>query len=86
MKLKVYVVGEQKHYANFLDDFEMVNNISDADVVIFTGGEDVDPKLYGAKKHPTTYSNPSRDEYETKMFKQIRPNQLVIGICRGLAA
>ena len=83
MKIKVYVVGEQKNYANFLNDFEMVNDISDAQVVIFTGGEDVDPKLYGAKKHPSTFCNPARDEYEVDMFKKIKPNQLVVGICRG---
>lgn len=86
MKIKVYVVGEQKNYANFLRDFEMVDNIEDAQVVIFTGGEDVDPKLYGAKKHPATYSNPERDKYELEMFKKIKPNQLVVGICRGLTA
>ena len=61
----------------------MVDNIGDAQIVIFTGGEDVDPKLYGAKKHMTTFSNPERDEYELKMFKQVRNNQLAIGICRG---
>jgi len=83
MKFKVYVVGEQKHYANFLHDFEMVDNIGDAQIVIFTGGEDVDPKLYGAKKHMTTFSNPERDEYELQMFKQVRKDQLAIGICRG---
>jgi len=83
MKIKVYVVGEQKNYANFLKDFEMVENIEDAQVVIFTGGEDVDPKLYGAKKHPATYSNPERDKYELEMFKKVRTNQLCVGICRG---
>lgn len=83
MKFKVYVVGEQKHYANFLEDFELVNDIKDAQIVIFTGGEDVDPALYGCKKHPTTYSNPERDKYEAEMFKQIRPDQFVTGICRG---
>lgn len=83
MKIKVYVVGEQKNYANFLADFEMVDDIKDAQVVIFTGGEDVDPKLYGAKKHPSTFCNPERDKYETEMFKMVRKDQLCVGICRG---
>lgn len=81
--LKVYVVGPQKNYANFLYNFVLVDDISEADVVIFTGGEDVDPALYGAKKHPTTYCNRERDDYEMEMFKKIRPNQLAVGICRG---
>lgn len=80
---KVYVVGEQKHYANFLFNFVLVDNIEDADIVIFTGGEDVDPALYGAECHPTTYYNRARDEYEISMFKKIRKDQFVIGICRG---
>lgn len=81
---KIYVVGSQKQYANFIDDFNFVNDISIADIVIFTGGEDVDPSLYGCKKHITTFSNIDRDEEEIKMFKQIRPDQLAVGICRGL--
>lgn len=80
---KVYVVGEAKHYANFINEFEFVDNIEDADIVIFTGGEDVDPSLYGAKRHPETYSNIERDLYEKEMFEKIRPDQLVVGICRG---
>ena len=85
-KIKVYVVGEQKNYANFLFNFELVDKISDAQVVIFTGGEDVDPALYGAKVHPTTFFNRERDNYEIEMFKKIKPNQLAVGICRGLTA
>ena len=80
---KVYVVGPAVHYANFLFNFELVRNIKDADIVIFTGGEDVDPALYGCKKHPTTYCNRARDDAEMKIFKEIRPDQLAIGICRG---
>lgn len=81
--LKVYVVGEQKNYANFLFNFVLVDDIKNADVVIFTGGEDVDPSLYDAKPHSTTYSNIARDKYEIEMFNKISPKQLVVGICRG---
>ena len=80
---KVYVVGEAKHYANFIQDIEHTDNLDEADIVIFTGGEDVNPKLYGAKMHPTTYCDPKRDAYEVEIFKKIKTNQLVVGICRG---
>lgn len=80
---KVYVVGEAKHYADFITGVSLVENIEDADIVVFTGGEDVDPSMYGAKKHPQTYSNLQRDLYEKEMFEKINPNQLVVGICRG---
>lgn len=80
---KLYVVGSQKNYANFVDSFILVDNIKDADVVIFTGGEDVDPSLYGCKRHPSTFSNISRDLAEKAEFEKISPKQLVVGICRG---
>lgn len=80
---KVYVVGEAKHYADFITSASLVENIEDADIVVFTGGEDVDPSMYEAKRHPQTYSNIQRDLYEKEMFEKINPNQLVVGICRG---
>ena len=80
---KVYVVGSAKHYANFITGVKLVDDIDTADIVMFTGGEDVTPALYGAKAHPATYCDPERDEYETEMFKKVRSDQFVIGICRG---
>lgn len=82
--LKVYVVGSAKYYADFIRDCELVDKLEDAKLVVFTGGEDVTPSLYGCEKHRTTYNNPKRDEAEVKVFKQIRPDQVVLGICRGL--
>ncbi len=81
---KVYVVGSQLNYANFITKRELVDNINDADIVIFTGGEDVHPSLYNCKPHYTTYANLQRDLAEMEEFRKIKPNQLVIGICRGL--
>jgi gamma-glutamyl-gamma-aminobutyrate hydrolase PuuD len=80
---KVYVVGEAKHYANFIENMSLVDSLEDADIVVFTGGEDVDPSLYGEKNHETTYSNIERDLEEKAIFEKIKTNQLVVGICRG---
>lgn len=82
-KLKVYVVGPQQGYARFIKNHELVDSQEKADVVIFTGGEDVSPSLYGCKKHPTTCSNLGRDKEEKRAFDKIRPDQLAVGICRG---
>ena len=82
--IKVHVVGYAKDYASFLEDYQHTDNLEEANVVIFTGGEDVDPEMYGMKKHPTTFSNIRRDRTEEEIFKKIRPDQLVVGICRGL--
>lgn len=84
-KLKVYVIGAGIYgsgYTRFLDNFEY-SRIEDADLVILTGGADVDPSLYGARKHPTTFSQISRDKEELEELKKVRPDQLVYGACRG---
>lgn len=81
---KVYVVGPAKGYAKWLNNYTLVDNIEDANIVMFTGGEDVDPSLYGCEKHPTTCSNIQRDLEEKAIFEKVRPDQLCLGICRGL--
>lgn len=81
--MKIFVVGGATHYANFIKDAELVDNVEAADVVLFTGGEDVSPILYGCQKHRTTFNNPNRDGEEKKIFKKIKPTQLCLGICRG---
>lgn len=81
--MKVFVVGPGIHYANWIRDVKLTNDLSKAEVVLFTGGEDVDPSIYGCKQHPRTWSNIARDLEEKEVFEKIRPDQLVVGICRG---
>lgn len=81
--MKVYIVGTATNYACFLKNYRLVDSIENADIIIFTGGEDVDPSLYNCKKHYSTYSNLDRDLKEIEIFKKVQPNQLCIGICRG---
>lgn len=55
-----------------------------ADVVVFTGGHDVDPNIYGERKHETTTSNIDRDIMEQKIFNYCKANAIkMAGICRG---
>lgn len=81
--MKVFVVGGALGYANFLGEISLVDNVEDADIVLFTGGEDVTPALYGCKKHHTTYYNQTRDLAEKEVFNKIKENQIALGICRG---
>ena len=81
---KVFVVGPAKNYSRWITDHVLVDSVEEADIVLFTGGEDVDPSLYGCKKHPSTYSNIQRDLEEKAIFEKVRPDQLCLGICRGL--
>lgn len=81
---KIFVVGAALHYASFITDSVLTSDMSEADIVLFTGGEDVNPALYKTKAHPTTGCNKERDKAEVSVFKKIKPNQLALGICRGL--
>lgn len=80
---RIYVVGGANYYAQRIENHELTDDLSTADIVMFTGGEDVDPSMYGCKKHRSTYSNINRDIYEKEIFEKIRPDQLVVSICRG---
>lgn len=82
--MKVYVVGGDISYVNFIKDVEIVYELDKAQLVVFTGGEDVTPSFYGCEKHHTTYSNIKRDQLEKEIFDKIDPNkQVCLGICRG---
>ena len=81
--MKVFVAGGALNYANFLEDVSLVDKVEDAEVVVFTGGEDISPDLYNCEPHPTTYCNPSRDLADKEIFKSIKNNQIALGICRG---
>lgn len=65
------------------------NDIADfsADLIVFTGGEDINPKRYTNRPHNGHY-NDKRDSWELKVFKDITKGALktkkVLGICRGL--
>ena len=59
--MNVFVVGRATNYANFIEGAQLVDNPEKADIVLFTGGEDVDPSLYGCEKHSCTYSNIKRE-------------------------
>lgn len=81
---KIFVVGSALNYANFINDSILTSNMKEADIVLFTGGEDVSPALYRTHPHPTTVCNKERDKAEVSVFKKIKPTQLAIGVCRGL--
>lgn len=57
----------------------------DIDVVLFVGGADVNPELYGHTMHPTTGISRKEDELYEQAFCQAREfdNIKFVGICRG---
>ena len=81
-ELKVFVVGPATYYAKWINDSIIVDNPEEADIIMFTGGEDVDPSLYNAEKHIYTGSNIERDLRELAIFEKY-PRKFKLGICRG---
>ena len=59
--------------------------VSKLDVLVFTGGADVDPARYGAPRSPKCCApDPLRDEFEFRLLAAARARRLpVVGICRG---
>jgi Peptidase C26 len=80
---KIYVVGHQRAYASWMEG-ELVSDLEDADLVVFTGGEDIEPAIYGKRAHKASWFNRARDAYEIKCFQQARDlDKKIVGICRG---
>lgn len=89
MWLDVYVAGDEYEQAAFADMFvqaccRKAKSPLEADLVVFTGGADVDPALYGEKAHPLTHFRPERDESDIKLYKLCVDNGIpMFGVCRG---
>lgn len=63
--------------------YEKAENVADADVVVFIGGEDVNPDLYN-QKAVSAYYTKSRDDFEVEIYKRARElGKVCFGICRG---
>lgn len=83
MTRKIYTVGGSYGYANWMQGVP-TKSLEEADLVLFTGGEDVSPFLYGKQPHPASFFNPRRDQYEIEQFQEARKlKKKFIGICRG---
>jgi putative glutamine amidotransferase len=55
------------------------------DGIMFTGGSDVDPALYGAEPHGATRIKPERDRAELLLLNAAAGSGLpLLGICRGM--
>lgn len=90
MTKKILIVSGSQDDINLMKEFniDIVNKYNEADIkdgnislILFTGGEDVTPELYG-HKNLQSYNNIDRDDRESKIFR-IGINIPKIGICRG---
>lgn len=87
--LSVHVLGdswEQASFAQFMarSGCKRAPSLEEADLVVFTGGADVDSRLYGEEAHKTTRFIPQRDTDDiTAYMKCVDLGIPMFGVCRG---
>ena len=84
--LRVFVVGGGFQYIKMFFDAGMkgARSVEDANIICFTGGEDVDPSFYKEEALSVTHFNTKRDEYEAGIFGEaLALKKPMVGICRG---
>jgi len=66
-----------------MDNSKLEKRLSEIDGMLFSGGEDIDPKYYGESGN-SVWPNIKRDEFELKLLSEADERELpVLGICRG---
>jgi GMP synthase-like glutamine amidotransferase len=59
--------------------------LEDAELVVFLGGEDINPFIYGEKALSQTYFNAERDKRDIDAFELALQHDIpMFGICRGM--
>lgn len=84
--MKVVIVNGNSEYRALFAGMghTLISDIAKADLVVFTGGADVSPSIYGDKQHPYTGSHIERDAKEAAIFNEcIQLDIPMAGICRG---
>ena len=78
-----YVAYLNEKYEVIVHKTKDVKNPKDIDLVLFTGGEDVNPAHYNENIGKYTHINSNRDNKEMDTFAKFRGNSFLLGICRG---
>jgi gamma-glutamyl-gamma-aminobutyrate hydrolase PuuD len=87
--IKAFVTQNDHSYLKWLNSsekyyFTSTKDLVEAQMIVFTGGEDVSPELYNETPHKTVSSDFNRDEKEVFLFQEASNRNLpLIGICRG---
>lgn len=83
--MKVFINGGNQNYLSLfegMEGVEITKNAPEADALVFTGGSDVNPELYGKECLPTTHYDDDRDLVDGRLYYTY-PDKIRIGICRG---
>lgn len=83
--IKVLASNNYNGYARWIPDCKIVTDIKEADLLLLTGGEDINPALYGEKIGRYTYFSERRDALEVGLYKAAVENHIPVwGTCRGI--
>ena len=74
-------------FHNFFPELEVIDpkkrNVDEFNLIIFTGGEDINPRYYGQDNTHSSY-NDMRDDIETSILRRCLDFQIkILGVCRG---
>lgn len=78
-----YVSYLNEKYEVIVHKTKDVKNPKDIDLVLFTGGEDVNPAHYNENIGKYTHINNNRDKKEIDTFYRFKGKSFLLGICRG---
>lgn len=78
-----YVSYLKEKYEIVVHKSSDVKNSKDIDLVLFTGGEDVNPAFYGEEVGKFTNYNADRDQKEIDNFYKFKNHSFLLGVCRG---
>lgn len=78
-----YVSYLNEKYEVIVHKTKNVKDPKDIDLVLFTGGEDVNPVYYNERAGKHTHFNDNRDKKEIETFNKFRESSLLLGVCRG---
>ena len=78
-----YVSYLNEKYEVIVHKTKDVKNPKDIDLVLFTGGEDVNPVYYDENIGKYTHINSNRDKKEIDTFYRFKGKSFLLGICRG---
>lgn len=87
---RVYIPGGSDRCLNYRNAVmrcggSLTENTEEADLLILTGGGDVEHWRYGAENTASIGLKPERDEAELALLKQfLQDGKQVLGICRGM--
>lgn len=84
-KIKVLVVGGDYSVESMFAGWgwDVTTKVGEeVDFVMFTGGADINPELYG-HENEASYFNRGRDEFEIAVYEQYKDTKK-LGICRGM--